>query len=129
MKGSFLFARDRRLGDWLQQMPAHRVEAEWSWYWGKQVDAQTRYLRLSVPYVFEQTQVPTSLQDYLPPPPAYALVNLNFATPLQIWKQSFTFGVTVYNLLNERYRDYMNRFRYFNDEVGRNIHVRLTYKF
>jgi iron complex outermembrane receptor protein len=34
----------------------------------------------------------------------------------------------VYNVLNTRYRDYMNRFRYFNDEVGRNLVVQLKWK-
>ena len=34
----------------------------------------------------------------------------------------------VVNLLNQTYRDYMNRFRYFNDEPGRSINLRIKLK-
>jgi iron complex outermembrane receptor protein len=34
----------------------------------------------------------------------------------------------INNLFNTRYRDYMNRFRYFTDEVGRNIVLQLKWK-
>ena len=35
------------------------------------------------------------------------------------------FGVSVFNLLNETYRDYLDQFRYFTDAIGRNITFRL----
>jgi iron complex outermembrane receptor protein len=33
------------------------------------------------------------------------------------------------NLLNKAYRDYMNRFRYFADDTGRNIFASVSYEF
>jgi iron complex outermembrane receptor protein len=35
----------------------------------------------------------------------------------------------VSNLLNTSYRDYMDRFRYFTDAIGRSISLRLKYRF
>ncbi|MCE2833032.1 MAG: TonB-dependent receptor, partial [Chitinophagaceae bacterium] len=120
VKGSFLFARDVGRNDWLSQMPPHRVEAQITW---KIPGARFRdtYLSPSVQHVFRQRLVPDPNNDYLAPPPAYTLVHLNFGTSFRIsgWESSLNMG--VHNLLNVRYRDYMNRFRYFTDEMGRNF--------
>ena len=35
----------------------------------------------------------------------------------------------IYNILNTRYRDYLNRFRYFSDEQGRSIAIRINVPF
>ena len=40
-------------------------------------------------------------------------------------KTPVSLGASVFNLFNVRYRDYMNRFRYFSDEVGTNVVIRL----
>jgi iron complex outermembrane receptor protein len=120
VKGSFLFARDLGKDDWLSQMPPHRVEGQITW---KIPGARFRdtYLSPSVQHVFRQRLVPDPNNDYLAPPPAYTLVHLNFGTSFRIsgWESSLNMG--VHNLLNVRYRDYMNRFRYFTDEMGRNF--------
>ncbi len=39
-------------------------------------------------------------------------------------KKPVEIGFSVFNIFNARYRDYQNRFRYFTDEVGRNILLR-----
>ena len=36
-----------------------------------------------------------------------------------------TIGVGVDNLLNTSYRDYLNRFRYYTDEMGTNVSLRV----
>jgi len=40
-----------------------------------------------------------------------------------------TIGFNIQNLLNTNYRDYLNRTRYYADELGRNfrIQVKLNY--
>ena len=128
VKGSLLFARDIRQGTWLQQMPAQRVEADLTWFF-RTGHPKTSYLTLNGLAVSRQTLVPDPLIDYLPPPPGYFLLNLEFATLLHIKDKHLNFGVSLYNLLNTSYRDYMNRFRYYNDETGRNLAVRLKIPF
>ncbi|MFY8004215.1 MAG: hypothetical protein ACOVNR_05205, partial [Chitinophagaceae bacterium] len=76
-------------------------------------------------WIMRQSNIPNNFIDYLPPPPAYQLWRLEFATMFQFNKHFVHLGVSVNNLFNITYRDYMNRFRYFNDEMGRNIGIRM----
>jgi iron complex outermembrane receptor protein len=86
------------------------------------------YVGPAVQYVAKQTRVPVG-GDFVDPPGAYWLVNLNIATHFRIGKKHAEIGWNVTNLLNSRYRDYMDRFRYFTDAMGRNVSVRLKCKF
>lgn len=67
--------------------------------------------------------------DILPPPPEYYLINFGWQYNLQGSKSLLTFGLKAENLLNSQYRSYLNRLRYFMDEPGRNINLRVSYKF
>jgi iron complex outermembrane receptor protein len=63
------------------------------------------------------------LNDYAPPPPAFTLIEWEAGTILT--RSKIQAGLSVYNLMNTSYRDYMNRFRYFADEAGLNIALRI----
>ncbi len=69
-------------------------------------------------------------RDYLrlivQPPAGYALFNVSAGTQVSIGKQSFVINLSVQNLFNRQYRDYLSRFRYFADDAGRNIVLRLN---
>jgi iron complex outermembrane receptor protein len=127
-RASLLLPYDTRSRTWLQQMPAQRADADFVWYIKSDHPKQTS-ITLNVAWTGRQDLVPKDSKDYLPPPDAYVLTNLEYATLLHIRKNHLNFGISIYNLLNVRYRDYMNRFRYFNDEAGRNIVVRLKIPF
>lgn len=124
IKAAILFARDRVRQDWLLQMPANRFEYDLTYNFSNR-QMRNSYVQLKWIQVMRQTRVSAGFTDYLPPPPAYNLLNIEFATTLQIYKKSTTFGLSVLNSLNTQYRDYMNRFRYFNDEVGRSLVLRV----
>ena len=79
-------------------------------------------------HIMQQTRIPVSILDYIPPPNAYSLLNLDFSSDVAVGKKQISVGLTVVNLLNQTYRDYMNRFRYFNDEPGRSINLRIKLK-
>jgi iron complex outermembrane receptor protein len=79
-------------------------------------------------HIMQQTRVPESIADYIPPPNAYSQLNVDFSSDVSIGKRQISVGLTVVNLLNQTYRDYMNRFRYFNDEPGRSINLRIKLK-
>lgn len=128
VKASLLLPRDVNNQSWLQQMPAQRGEIDLTWFY-RSGHPRESYLSLNLVGVSRQTLVPQNLIDYLPPPPGYILTNFEYATLLHIGKKHLTFGASIYNAFNIRYRDYMNRFRYFNDEAGRNIVVRIKYPF
>jgi iron complex outermembrane receptor protein len=108
-------------------MPANRVEGEFTYSFNTNA-LKNAAVELRLLHMMQQTRIPKNIPDYLPPPAAYNLLNVDFNTDLMLGKQTINLGVAVLNLLNERYRDYMNRFRYFNDEPGRSINLRCKIK-
>lgn len=124
-KAALLWARDLRAKDWLAQMPANRLEGQLTYAFSSR-RFQKSYLSPSLLHVMRQVRVPAT-PDYLPPPAAYTLLGLQFASSLSFGSKPIYFQLGINNLLNTRYRDYMNRFRYFNDEVGRNFIFQLKY--
>ena len=89
-------------------------------------------------YVFRQNEFPPNILVFSPeqqqevlleintPPDAYHLVGLfgQMDFPLKD-KLRLTASLTVNNLFDTQYRDYLNRQRYFADDLGRNIIVQL----
>lgn len=123
LKASILLPRNLDTDTWLQQMPAPQIDQEITWYFLP--SSKNSFLSANVLWVARQNFIPNNFMDYLEPPSDYVLTNINFATELRFMKKPISFGTSVYNLFNVRYRDYMNRFRYFADEVGTNVVLRL----
>ncbi|HEY8387587.1 MAG TPA: hypothetical protein VIK74_03235, partial [Parasegetibacter sp.] len=142
-KGSFLRAKDRTAGDWLIQMPADRITNEFEFVFSDRKKWKEPYLKVSMENVMKQTRVPASgnieikqtdgtvvmASDYAPPPAAYTLIKLEAGVTLHGGKNPLSLIAGADNLLNTAYRDYLNAFRYFSDDKGRNIWVRLNYSF
>ena len=63
--------------------------------------------------------------DFKDAPEGYFL--LDFSWKINI--NDFGFSLIVKNLLNEKYRNYLNEMRYFADEPGRNFIINLSYNF
>lgn len=79
-------------------------------------------------YVFRQSNLNDD-QDFAPTPDAYNLLSAKLACDVQLRKNRLRLFVRGSNLLNEVYRDYLNRQRYFADDMGRNIVVGVKLKF
>lgn len=62
--------------------------------------------------------------DFLPPPTGYLLLHADVSLHQKLGAHELTLQLGAHNLGNKSYRDYMNRFRYFADEPGRNIWLR-----
>mgnify|MGYP005622159723 FL=1 len=88
-------------------------------------------------YVFRQNEFPnTNFEVVLPdsiqtvdvstPPSGYHLLNLNITAAI---RPDMQVGLYVNNLLNTSYRNYLNRLRYYADDVGRNITLQLKYNY
>ncbi len=120
-------------------MPADRYEGGIRYDFGTAKTFQDSYIRLGAQQTLRQTRVPATgniektqpdgsirfESDYAPPPPAYMLVNVEMGTKFFWRKQAIICSITGNNLLNTAYRDYMNAFRYFAWDVGRNIGIRI----
>jgi len=68
-------------------------------------------------------------QDFKAPPPDFFIANLSLALHTQFFNKEMTFGISIDNVFDHSYRDYLNRMRYFADETGRNIHFKLVVNF
>jgi iron complex outermembrane recepter protein len=67
--------------------------------------------------------------DFMEAPPAYWLLNISTGFSKPINESRIDFRLSVENLLNTKYREYTNRFRYFADELGRNFTFSAKYIF
>lgn len=89
-------------------------------------------------YMFRQNEFPPNITIFSPerqeevelqintPPPAYQLIGLNAKMVFPVFgKSKLTSVVLAENLMNINYRDYLNRQRFFADDLGRNISLQL----
>lgn len=79
-------------------------------------------------YVFYQNNL-LEEQDFTLPPAAYNLVGLRISTNIQGQKTQLRIFGKVDNLFNVTYRDYLNRQRYFADDLGINIVLGIKLEF
>lgn len=118
-KGNLVFADDLSAGTPLSQIPplsgssgAGFTRNGYSIHlFGQFAARQNRYVENS---------------DYKTPPPAYAVFGMESTVPLSIARHPARLHIIINNLSNTRYRDYLNRFRYFTDEQGFNLTLRLV---
>ncbi|GAA4808304.1 TonB-dependent receptor [Olivibacter ginsenosidimutans] len=129
MKGSLVRAKDTKHGSYLPWIPADRIENSLRWtatYTAKWLDQI--FLQLQHQWVARQTRYNPDT-DFAPPPPAYGLVNVLGGMRFHLHQQDLRLQAGVNNLLNTAYKEYMNRFRYYAHDMGRNITVKLNYTF
>ena len=100
-------------------------------------------ISLESEFVFRQNEYPNNnFEVYIPteqtyewldtstPPGSYHL--LNFASSIGFKSNNggvYKINLRVENILNNLYKDYLNRLRYFTHEMGRNILVSLSYSY
>jgi iron complex outermembrane receptor protein len=66
------------------------------------------------------------LVDISTPPPTYHLLHFECDITLNLsTKTDLNIGLNVTNILNTSYREYLNRLRYFADDLGRNVMLQL----
>jgi iron complex outermembrane receptor protein len=123
-KASILRAWNETENEWLIMMPSDRYETELTYRFKNYRKINSSYLSASFLYVTKQWRVPAN-SDFAPPPPAYYTINLHAFCNVSIRKQNIEFGISVFNLMDKSYRDYLDRFRYFTDAMGRNITLRI----
>lgn len=143
LKASILRAFDRGQNTWLIQMPSDRYEVDLSYAFVDGRKFKLPSIKIAYQYVTAQKRVPPTgnikvidpngqesmESDYMAPPPAYALVNFEAAAGVEFMKRKVDVVFGVNNLFNIAYRDYMNAFRYFALERGRNISLKIKMPF
>ena len=100
-------------------------------------------ISLESEYVFRQNEYPNNnFEVYIPTQENYQLLDtstspgayhlLNFASSIGFKSEngsSYKINLRIENLLNNLYKDYLNRLRYFTHEMGRNIMLSVSYNY
>ncbi len=103
---------------------------------------QNLYLELNSQFVFKQNRFPNNnfeveilntetgtfedvLVDISTPPEAYHLLNFSSGMDFKLDKTKFNINLRINNLFNTNYRNYLNRQRYYADEIGTNVMLQL----
>lgn len=125
-KGSAVNAINETFGNYLVYIPPYRgeISAVYSPNFAYFLKKNAIYLQVSGVFTARQFRVENN-SDFLSPPAGYGLLNTEIGGNFKVGKQPFFVSIQANNLLNTSYRDYMNRYRYFADEPGRNIILRL----
>lgn len=125
LKGSIIRARNTEDDTYFPFIPSDRMD--WGLAYKIGEEGKSHKLTLSNMLVAKQTRVPDF--DLAPAPPAYALFNFSYLKAMPVGENKLNLGLQVQNLLNTNYKEYMNRFRYFTDDIGRNITIKINYQF
>jgi iron complex outermembrane recepter protein len=104
----------RSTGDFLPQIPADRIRWQGARQWGNWKPS------LQALWVGKQWRFPAEA-DYAPPPDAYLVLGASVEYRADNLVKDARIRLEARNLSNARYRDYMNRYRYFADEMGINF--------
>ncbi len=145
LKAATVVERDLSRDDYLILAPADRAEA-WLRYElplrpatataGTPTPGPARfsgfYAQAGPQAVARQTRIPRpeNGQDYQAPPPGYVLLNAEAGAVFgAATRYPLRIGLSATNLLDVAYRDYLNRYRYYLDELGRNLTLRLMLRF
>jgi len=68
----------------------------------------------------------STLVEISKPPKGYSLLHFNSEMSFSVLNNSkMTIGFNIQNIINTNYRDYLNRIRYYADDLGRNFRVQL----
>jgi iron complex outermembrane recepter protein len=127
-KTSIVRARNLTIHDWLIDVPADRFDNRLRYEWPVAGKWKHIFVEVSNLAVAKQTRVPPN-SDFAPPPPGYVLwgASAGFSAPFD--KHELRISLSVTNLNNANYRDYLDRFRYYFADPGRDIVLRVIVPF
>jgi len=131
-KSSWLWANqlNDEKSDYLVNMPANRIEHQLRYRTASTNKIIDQWkLWLSHQYVFRQERFDEEVEIAVPPE-AYQLLAVGLDREFQFSEKiSGQLGIRIENLFNTTYRDYLNRFRYYADEMGRDLRITFNLKF
>lgn len=142
-KASLLQAKDITNDDYLVFIPSNRYELALRYENSKLFIFKNFFTEAKLKWVTRQKRSPRTITvrefqnaidqdtdpfqgssanfDFMDAPGAYCLLNLAIGLSLETEKNRFDFRLASENTLNTTYREYTNRFRYYADDLGRNI--------
>ena len=125
-RASLLRADNLDLGGPLYGVPSDRYGAHVRATAGRPLGVADAYLEADVQHVARQDRVQPGAYLAAPYPPGYTLAGLRLGGTLAWGALPLQVQLGIDNLFDVRYRDALSRFRYFVDEPGRNVTLRVS---
>jgi len=94
----------------------------------RNLNLEATEIELNNKFIFAQNNILLE-QDFVAPPSSYNLLGLKLSTNIIFQDYKIRFFAKADNLLNVKYRDYLNRQRYFADDLGRSMIFGISFKF
>lgn len=127
-KYAIVRGQDSKNQEFIVFMPSDNLALKVKYLFNEKPRRKNTSFALEGKYVFRQNKI-SPHQDFLAPPKGYFLFNFEVKTSILIKDTKLNFNLNIENLVNRRYRDYMNRQRYFTDEAGFSANLGINYKF
>ena len=140
---SYLWSQNVKKDEPLIDQPPITAKYDFVWDMKKFWKVKTSQLFIKPSYTLRQFQAPRTVRpneiidrtvvvtpestifDFRDAPPSYFLLDISW----QLKLKRFGVNFSVNNVLNTRYRNYLNEMRYFADEPGRNFLFTINYMF
>ncbi len=126
-QSNLIRSKNLKTKDYVVNIPADQLKFGFKFYGNTKV-LKNAYLQINGDYILKQKRTPKLINDYKVIPNAYFLLNLQLGTSIGK-ENNIMLSFAAENLLNKNYRDYLNRFRYFTDEIGFNFLFKINYLF
>ena len=125
LQGAMVRASEADSGDGLFMIPSDRLRAELSYRLPDLGSLKGPRLSFNATHVARQSNVSED-RDFAPVPDAYTLLGASVSGTFEVVGHRFRCSVEAQNMLNTRYRDYTSLLRYYADEPGLQVFVRLS---
>lgn len=109
-------------------MPADRLRAFVRYEAASLLGMTDVFAEASSTLVRTQDRFPANV-DYAAPPRGYVLFDCAVGGYVETFGTRLSWNVSVRNIANTAYRDYLSRYRYFTDDPGRNVVLRVLVPF
>lgn len=114
-------------GEFLYGMPANKFRLTSHLHLFELISIKDLSADITLSYTAKQKN--SFAKDYLPPPNSYSTIDISFNGRIDAGTEQIKIQIGVNNILNTKYREYLNRFRYFIDNPGRDISIKLLFSF
>ncbi len=126
--GALVRGQDAATGEHLVGVPADRLRLALTGRPPSHAALRDPYVTVAVDLVGRQTRVDPEV-DFAPAPDGYALVHVEAGALFRLKHASLRVGLEVHNLLDRAYREYTSLLRYYADQPGRDVRLRLGVEF
>ncbi len=138
---AYLYAKDISRNDVLTFIPPAQMNHSFTYHF-KTTKLEKFFVTAGIATAFTQTRAPLTVYptdipeytgdkifDFAPAPNGYTLFNLEVGVRVPVSRHTLSISLQGENITNKTYRVYMNRLRYFADEPGTNVALRMKYDF